>query len=134
MSNNLDYATSYHPGDTLTIGGGTSGTTNIDYLVCDGLLTTSRCEMVFSVTLPHSLKNISTVTLNASKVYIRHVNGGYILQGADLVAQATTILVGIVSENTVTISASKTTNWVTQDVAPNNTPVSIEGGFVLSFS
>lgn len=124
---------SYQSGDTLTIGGGTTGASNIDYVVCAGLLTSSRGEMVFSLTLPHLLSDISSVTLDSSKVYIRHINGGYVLQGVDLVTASTSMNIGIVSDNTITISAVKTGGWTDGAVA-NNTPLVVEGGFNFTFN
>ena len=123
----------YENGDTLTIGNGTDGTTNVDYIITSGLLTSSRAEMVFSVTLPGSLVDISSVTMDSSKVYIRHTNGGYVLQGADLVSASTSMAIGIVADNTITISAVKTGGW-TDGSVPNNSPLVIEGGFNFTFS
>lgn len=123
----------YENGDKLTIGNGTNGTTNVDYVITSGLLTSSRAEMVFSVTLPGSLVDISSVTMDSSKVYIRHSNGGYVLQGTDLVSASTSISIGIVADNTITISAVKTGGW-TDGTVPNNSPLVIEGGFNFTFS
>ncbi len=131
-SPNIDFAT-YAPGDTLSIGGGTSGSTNIDYIVCAGLVTSSRAEMVFSIVLPHTLTDVSSVSITSSKVYIRQISGGYILQGADLVTASTSINIGISADNTITISAVKTGGWVDNTI-PNNSPIVVEGGFNLSFS
>lgn len=123
----------YQPGQTLTIGNGTTGTTNIDYVISVGLLTSSRAEMVFSLTLPNLLTDVSNVTMDSSKVYIRHTNGGYVLQGADLVSASTSMAIGIVADNTITISAVKTGGW-TDGSVPNNSPLVIEGGFNFIFS
>jgi hypothetical protein len=117
----------------LTLGGGTSGSTNTDYIVCAGLVTSSRSEMVFSIVLPHTLTDVSSVSITSSKVYVRQVSGGYILQGTDLVTASTSINIGISAENTITVSAVKTGGWVDNTI-PNNSPIVVEGGFNLSFS
>ena len=95
-------------------------------------MTSSRTEIVFSITFPQTLENISTVSLTSSKVYIRHVTGGYLANGVDLVSQADSISIGIVSDNTITISAVKGDAW--SSTVANNTPVVVEGGFEFSFS
>ena len=130
---NIDFAT-YKPGDTLTLGGGASGSSNTDYIVCAGLLTSSRSDMVFSIVLPHSLDKISNVNLTESKVYVRSILADYIVQGVDLVTAATTISIGITGENIITISARKTNGWITTQSPINNSPIVVQGGFVFSFS
>ena len=128
----IDFTTfGYQSGDTTEVGN-PLGTSNTDYYVTSGLMTSSRAEIVFSVTFPKSLENITTVSLDSSKVYIRHITGGYLVNGLDIVSQADTISIGIVSDNTITISAVKGDGW-SSSVA-NNTPVVIEGGFEFSFS
>lgn len=121
----------YQTGDTTEIGN-PLGVSNIDYVILPGLMTSSRTEIVFSVTFPQTLENISTVSLTSSKVYIRHVTGGYLANGVDLVSQADSISIGIVSDNTITISAVKGDAW--SSTVANNTPVVVEGGFEFSFS
>lgn len=118
----------------MTLGGGTSGSSNTDYIVCAGLLTSSRSDMVFSIVLPHSLDKISNVNLTASKVYVRSILADYIVQGVDLVTAATTISIGITGENIITISARKTNGWITTQSPINNSPIVVQGGFVFSFS
>lgn len=131
-SDKLDYTTfGYQAGDTTEIGN-PLGTSNTDYAIVPGLMTTSRTEIVFSVTFPKSLENISTVSLDSSKVYIRHITGGYLVNGLDLVDQADTVSIGIVSDNIITISAVKGDGW--SSTVANNTPVVVEGGFSFSFS
>lgn len=121
----------YQAGDTTEVGD-SQGVSNIDYVILPGLMTSSRTEIVFSVTFPQTLENISTVSLTSSKVYIRHVTGGYLVNGADLVSEADSISIGIVSDNTITISAAKGDTW--SPTVANNTPVVVEGGFEFSFS
>lgn len=121
----------YQTGDTTEIGN-PLGVSNTDYVIVPGLMTSSRTEIVFSITFPQTLENISTVSLTSSKVYIRHVTGGYLANGVDLVSQADSISIGIVSDNTITISAAKGDAW--SSTVANNTPVVVEGGFEFSFS
>lgn len=121
----------YQTGDTAEIGD-PQGVSNTDYIILPGLMTSSRTEIVFSVTFPQTLENISTVSLTSSKVYIRHVTGGYLVNGLDLVSEADSISIGIVSDNTITISAAKGDAW--SSTVANNTPVVVEGGFEFSFS
>lgn len=133
-SQNVDSTTlGYKPGDSLTMGGGATGSSNIDYIVVSGLITSSRAELVFSIVTPKPLTDINSVTLTNSKLYVRHIASGYIIQGANLLTAADSVNIGISAENTITISAVKTNGWADSGVA-NNTPIVVEGGFVFEFS
>lgn len=131
-ANKIDMSTlGYQPGDTVTIGD-ISGTSNTDYIVCPGVLTTSKKEIVFSITMPKSLRNINSISLTSSKMFIRHASGGYIINGTDIVSEATSITIDVPLDNTITIAAHKDGGWATTPA--NNTPVMIEGAMVFSFS
>lgn len=52
-----------------------------DILYVDGTLTTGRTEVVFSVFLPKSLKNISSINVSNTKMVVR-CDGNYIVGGS----------------------------------------------------
>ncbi len=85
-------------------------TYNITYgnlrLQAAGVLTTDKKEIAFSITVPKSLKNISSVTINSLKLNIRAADGGYVgsssfvFPGTDFL-NGYTVDAGISAENVI---------------------------------
>ena len=126
-------------GDTLKIGDTGSGTGNINHFQAAGMLTTSKSEIVWSLPIPESLKNISTITLTSSKVWVRVINTesapgypGYLLTGVNIKTQATNVSIGKINDHLITISASKTGGWTNASI--NNSPLVVSGECDFSFS
>ena len=127
----------YQVGSTLKIGDTGPNTGNTDHFQAAGMLTSSKTEIVWSLPIPESLKNINTVTLTNAKVWVRIASGGdstygYIINGVDIVSQATSVTVGKVNDHLVTISAYKSGGWST--AAVNNIPLTVSGSCVFSLS
>lgn len=133
VSDNLDFATSYHPGDTITVGStDQAAITNSIHFTAAGMYTSSRTMIVFTVPVFKSLKHINSISITDSCIYIRHVTGGY-LKSAETVQQGTKeVNIGKVGDNLITIEMVKASAWNAN--VPNNTPVSVSGGITFSFS
>lgn len=117
----------YATGDTEQVGV-KNGADEVLYMT-SGMLTASNANVVFNITLPKSLKNVTRLTLTDSQVWIRHTGGGYLANNVSL-ASTSTVTLGKVSDNTIGVKAVKTGGWG----GTNNTPVSIAGYFKISFN
>lgn len=123
----------YQPGDTVTIGQLT-GTQPTDAYIANfigGALTDGRKRIDFSILVPQSMRNITNVTLTASRLWIRHADGGYILSNQDIISAATSLDVRKVSDNLVSVAAQNSAEWTN---LTNNVPLSVMGAVTLSFS
>lgn len=130
VSDNLDFATSYHPGDTVTIGDVDGN--NPQHFDVAGMITASKTQICFSIPVFKSLKHISSITVSDSKIYVRSANGGYLKNGVTVQSGTSSVEIGAVSDNLITIVMVKSTAWDAN--VTNNTPVTVSGGITFSFS
>lgn len=102
------------------------------WLILNGIITNSSKELIFTVWLPKSLKNISTVSVTNMKGNLRNSSGGYVnSQSAqfDLVSSYTVSTQ--FKENYVTIKVDSNTAFTN---VSNNSVVSFHGVVSLKFT
>lgn len=98
------------------------------YLSC-GFITTGQKEIFFPIYLPKRTDNVTSASLTVSKASIRHVGGGYLLQGGQLTSLGTVTVQMGTCFLTVKVASSSALS------ATNNTPVVVElTSAVVTFS
>lgn len=109
-------------------------------LYTSGLITGVRKTLIFSIYLPKSLKNISSITVNELKMNVRNVNGSYVEystyvgDGKDWLTSTYVHTIGKANDNIVTIAISKA-NGTEMENTTNNTPQAVEiNHIVLTFN
>lgn len=128
----VDFSTfGYKNGDVETIGAEVfNGAEPTIYgFNLGGLITNSSRNLCFSVILPKSLQNVSSVSVSNSRVWVRHVGGGYLLNNQAL-TDGGTVTVGIPGDNIVSITVSRSSAWS----ATNNTPIALCGAIQFTFN
>lgn len=111
-----------------------------DRTYTSGLITGVGKNLVFSLYLPKSLKNINSITVSELKMNVRNSNGnyvennGYVQGGKDFLANTYIVDIEIVNNNTVTIYLSKTDSSAFSNVT-NNAPQTVEiDHLILTFN
>ena len=116
--------TFFKPGDTYEINylPGQGG------MYTGGTLTGSAKVLHWSITLPKSLKNITSITISNLNLTIRHVGGGYIY--SEVSAVDGTLVVNKINDYIIDFANER----VNAASATNNTPVAVAISCILTFS
>lgn len=115
----------YKTGDTFSI------VDNYGGYYTGGAISGSNKSIVWSIVVPKSLKNITSITVNSMTLTIRHSSGGYIYSSASLSQIDGNIVPYIVSDNMITFVNERTT---AASGATNNTPVVVGMTCDIEFS
>ena len=101
----------------------------IDGLVTAGHLTTNKTEVVFNIPLDRAIPDNATIEIKLTRCHIRHADGGYISNGADLSTLGTYTTISKIYGNRILV----TLTLDTESTFTNNCPVSIHvvKGYVI---
>ncbi len=115
----------YKTGDTFTIGSSYSG------YYTGGIVSSGRKALVWTITLPKRLTNITSITIDSLNLTIRHSSGGYIYNDTPLASIDGNLNIYINTDNTITIVNERTTEVT---AVTNNTPIGVAmyGTFTLN--
>ena len=103
----------YKPGDTYVIN---------NYASTAGYITSSNKNLNFSIELPKSLKNISTITITTMVIEVRVPAGAYAVNNFSIFDSSVTSRSATKRDDRcIDISLKRTTNWY----GTNNIPISV---------
>lgn len=89
------------------------------------MFTNGAKTVAFSIPTLKSLENISQISLMDSYVWVRHADGGYLLNGESLSQSGIVVSLDKASQNIISISAVKDSGWSFS----NNSVVLVSGYF-----
>lgn len=103
----------YKPGDTWEPG---------IYTAVAGYITSGNKDLNFSIEMPKSLKNISTITITTMKIDVRTPSGSYAVNNFNVYdSSVTSRTVSKRDDRCIDISMKRSSNWF----GTNNVPVSV---------
>ena len=81
---------------------------DLNFLLCAGILTSSKKQVIFTIPFDKKIDKINTITGDFTNVQIRHADGGYIANGVDL-STIGTISIVKATNNTARVTLELTT-------------------------
>lgn len=103
----------------------------IELFSCGGCVTGGGTEIHFGIIFPKSMNRINTISINELVMYVRSINGSYIINGTNVIADSEFTTTHIKCyDNMIRVIVKKNISFG----VTNNTPVNVQFRTTITFS